>query len=154
MIINYTKKSDSYVAQCVKDIIGEEIYHADIKINATDTSPLFSETPYFLIADYDMLCKAKSLVTMGRTQFSGSKILYVLFIDDKPSKHIRSYHSFAKSICAVKGMVLFGCDFVQTSKEDQAVFEQSVEKCKKLACFARDSIPFIDSTNLAYPTRC
>ena len=149
MIINYTKEQDSYIAKYIQEITGDQVFYAKDKINSLETSPIHSEKPYVLIADYDMLCKAKTLFTMGRTEFSGSKILYVIFVDSS-----RAYLTFAKSISAVKGMVLFGCDCMQAVQHESAVSEEKIIKSKKLGSFVRDSIPFETGVKNLYPMRC
>ena len=114
----------------------------DEKMKAKDTSPLFSQKPYVLIADYDMLAKAKSLVNMGRTHFEGSKIFYVIFISDNPKKNAYLTSTFAKNICAVKSTVLFGQEGLKRASE--RVTEDEILTAKHLGYFIRDSIPFIE----------
>ncbi len=155
MIINYTKQNDEYIAKYLAEVTGDEIYQANLKINVGDCSSIFSETPYVLVADYQMLCKARSLVTMGRTPFEGSKIFYLIIVDDKNAqKKTGAYHSFAKSICAVKNMVLFGCDAFQCLKENERESEEQIEKVKRLGTHMRDMVPLNGEHNCAYPLRC
>ena len=159
MIINYTQKKDEYLCKYIQEITGDEVFDATAKIAYGDTSSLFSERPYLLIADYSMLCKAKSLITMGRTEFLGSKIFYVLFVDDNVSKNQKKALSFAKSICAVKNMVLFGCDITYSNcfdylNNDARFKEWQLGKANIIAKCVRDYIPFKGEIKCAFPLRC
>ena len=142
MILNYTKKQDEYLSKYIAEICDDHIIDVNEKIKAKDTSPLFSQKPYVLIADYDMLAKAKSLVNMGRTHFEGSKILYVIFISDNPKKNAYLTSTFAKNICAVKSTVLFGQEGLKRANE--ILTEDEILTAKHLGYFIRDSIPFIE----------
>ena len=159
MIINYTQKKDEYLCKYIQEITGDEVFDATAKISDGDTSSLFSERPYLLIADYSMLCKAKSLFTMGRTEFLGSKIFYVLFVDDNVSKNQKNTLAFAKSICAVKNMVLFGCDITYSNcfdwlNSDARFKEWQLNKANIIASCVRDFIPFKGEVKCSYPLRC
>lgn len=158
MIINYTKQKDEYLCKYIQEITGDEVFDATKKIAVGDTSALFSERPYLLIADYSMLCKAKSLITMGRTEFTGSKIFYVLFVDEKANKNQKNALAFAKSICAVKNMVLFGCDITYSNvrnllSSDMRFKEWQLNKANIIASCVRDYIPFNGEINTAFPLR-
>ena len=158
MIINYTKQKDEYLCKYIQEITGDEVFDATKKIAVGDTSALFSERPYFLIADYSMLCKAKSLITMGRTEFTGSKIFYVLFVDEKANKNQKNSLAFAKSICAVKNMVLFGSDITYSNtadliNKDMRFKEWQLNKARVIASCVRDYIPFNGEVNCSFPLR-
>lgn len=142
MILNYTKKQDEYLSKYIAEICDDHIIDVNEKIKEKDTSPLFSQKPYVLIADYDMLTKAKSLVNMGRTHFEGSKILYVIFISDNPKKNSYLTSTFAKNICAVKSTVLFGQEGLKRASEK--LTEDEILTAKHLGYFIRDSIPFVE----------
>ena len=85
--------------------------------------------------------------------FSYYKIFYFVCVTSDANKKLYNAHAFAKDICAVKNMVLFGCDSFEIVKNAQPNEEQ-ICKAKRLGAYFRDSVPFKNSTNVNYPVRC
>ena len=95
---------------------------------------------------------------MGRTEFTGSKIFYVLFVDEKANKNQKNSLAFAKSICAVKNMVLFGSDITYSNtadliNKDMCFKEWQLNKARVIASCVRDYIPFNGEVNCSFPLR-
>ena len=98
MIINYTNSQDKYLAHFIAEECGDDIIDVSQKIKDGDTSSIFSEKPYVLVADYNLLCKLNSIITMGKTKFEGSKIFYVVFVNKNAQKNDYVTSTFAKNI--------------------------------------------------------
>ena len=154
MILNYTNQQDKYVSEYIAEICNDEVIDVEQKIKEGNTEAVFSEKPYLLIADYKKITKLKSLVNMGITHFTGSKILYVIFIDENNKANHYLHSTLSKNICAVKNMVSFGVENFNGLKETEFADENAILKAKYLGSFIRDSIPLCNIGENEYPFRC
>ena len=102
MILNYTNKNDEYILKYIAESMQDQVIDCKQRIKNKDASPVFSEKPYLLIADYNLLLNAKSIFNLGITSFEGSKILYVLFVNKNAKENEYLTLAFAKNIAAVK----------------------------------------------------
>ncbi len=153
MILNYTNNKNEYVANYIAEVSGDQILHLSNLIETKEIQTIFSETPYILVADYKMISKFKALYKMGLTRFEGSKIFYFVCVINDADKNFYNAHAFAKDICAVKNMVLFGCDTFELLK-NEAPNEYQICMAKQLGGYFRDSVPFDNCANFNYPLRC
>ena len=152
MILNYTNKNDEYISKYIAESMQDQVIDCKQRIKNKDTSAVFSEKPYLLIADYNLLLNAKSIFNLGITSFEGSKILYILFVNKNAKENEYLTFTFAKNIAAVKKMVLFGCKSFE-QKTDANLQEEDIITVKNLGCLIRDSIPFSCKQDLCYPIR-
>lgn len=153
MILNYTQQKDNYIASTIAEISGDSVINLYDKIKSGDKSPIFSESPYILIADYNQIAKFKALFKMGFTPYLGSKIFYFIAVCNEKDNCFYNVCNLAKDICAVKNMVLFGCDVVQEVTEGSGYSEQQILKVNQLGACFRDSVPFNSNKFYDYPCR-
>ena len=154
MIINYTNSQDKYFAHFIAEECGDDIIDVSQKIKDGDTSSIFSEKPYVLVADYNLLCKLNSIITMGKTKFEGSKIFYIVFVNKNAQKNAYVTSTFAKNISSTKKLVLFGCEAVEVKKSKEQITEADIINARRLGSLVRDSIPFsVKECSDNYPIR-
>ena len=94
------------------------------------------------------------IASMGITHFTGSKILYVIFIDENNKANHYLHSTLSKNICAVKNMVSFGVENFNGLNETEFADENAILKAKYLGSFIRDSIPLCNIGENEYPFRC
>lgn len=153
MILNYTNKENQYICNYLAEVADDEVIDCERIIKNKDKLEFFSQKPYLLIADYDMLCNLKTLLAMNKTSFNGSKIFYVIFVCKNAQNNNYLTHAFAKSISATKNAVLFGCVAIERKNKGEALSESEIVNAKILGSYVRDSIPFSGVNSVNYPIR-
>lgn len=103
--------TDKYAVNKLAEVIGDSVASVDEIINQK-SKKLFSEKPYVMIIDYKNIFSVSLIAQFYNMQFTGSKILYCIFVADK-YKH--QYGELAQIIATNKKFIVFGCDVLSYS---------------------------------------
>lgn len=103
--------TDKYAVNKLAEVIGDSVVSVDDIINQK-SKKVFSEKPYVMIIDYKNIFSVSLIAQFYNMQFTGSKILYCIFVADK---YKRQYGELAQVIATNKKFIVFGCDVLSYS---------------------------------------
>lgn len=139
--------TDKYAVNKIAEVIGDKVVSADDIINEK-SKKVFSEKPYVMIIDYKNIFSVSLIAQFYNMQFTGSKILYCIFIADK---YKRQYGELAQVIASNKKFIVFGCDVLNYSaisgKEEYVAY--LTDRANKI----KNITPFENYGALKFPLR-
>lgn len=147
MILNYLGENQQYLTECLAETLGDEVVSLSERSDQGLTDSLFSGKAYLFIMDMRKPIPQAVVDNITRTELSGSKTVYFLFITSALADKL---NNTAEMLARRKNLVLFGYDTIHLDRQG---FLNTAE-CRKLvknAEFIRDYRPIAPRDELGFP---